>query len=638
MAKFRFSRRVTPTQQASVDERLAEAAKAAAAPATAPPPADTGTSEVGTRPGVSDAAGDRLAAPDLADAADRLGTAKDGATTGSGGASDGGGSGSGGSTIGSIDEARAGLAASDPTGLTAVADQLAARRPVADLTQGPEQQDPFDAIADAQAGLPGSALREGANSLLSDAANRDDGVAGIAEQGSGAVGDGAVPSEAKKPPSGFGVTSGGVAAETDEGIVAATKGNIATDPALAGNPVVTTGSAMFNAGVGKSIAAADAAFHGTDGTPRAAAPGAAAPDGPGVVTTPGGHKFIFSDGSSTVVNRDGTQVERSGNVTRITKPDGSSITQTDNKDGTSTIVETAPNGTKNTTLVGTPSDDSIGDEFRHVSEGLKDRLAPQGGGGDGHTDPVDDGGIGGPATGGGIPDVQGALLGGDPRLGGVLDSPGTSGFRAGLDGLDLSRGAGTIRNPDEEHLGGGLEDDPLDDLGRPGATLGSGSPLTDTAEPAGATAGGADAEDDPISAIGSVELVAPVGGLPGLAGIDRSVFGVVEPVPVAADPAIDGLDAETLAELAELAELEHLVTDEPITEITGSGEADAGASAGSSGLVDPIGLFASSSPIDRSVFGVDRPLLAGFRSAADDDAGGSDDSVDSEDDTADDQP
>lgn len=122
MVKFRFGKRVTPSQQASVDERLAEATPA---PATAEPPADAGTSDAAARPGVSDAVGDRLAAPDLANAAERLGAAV-GETTGSGdGSSDGGESGSSGSTIGSIEEARAGLAAGDPTGLTAVAAEVA---------------------------------------------------------------------------------------------------------------------------------------------------------------------------------------------------------------------------------------------------------------------------------------------------------------------------------------------------------------------------------------------------------------------------------------------------------------------------------------------------------------------------------
>ena len=144
MVKFRFGKRVTPSQPASVDERLAEATPA---PATAEPPADAGTSDAAARPGVSDAVGDRLAAPDLANAAERLGAAV-GATTGSGdGSSDGGESGSSGSTIGSIEEARAGLAAGDPTGLTAAADQLAARRPEADLPAVTRERIPRSAAA-----------------------------------------------------------------------------------------------------------------------------------------------------------------------------------------------------------------------------------------------------------------------------------------------------------------------------------------------------------------------------------------------------------------------------------------------------------------------------------------------------------
>jgi hypothetical protein len=552
MVKFRFGKRVTPPAETpAVDERLAEAAKAKLSQATPADGAVVGETSV-SRPGGSGAAGDRVAPPDLADAAKRLGSAEGSTTSAGGGGSAGGGSTSAsGATVGSIEEARAGLASGDPTGLTAVADELAARRPVADLTQGPERQDPFEAIDEAKAGLPGSALREGANSALSDLASRDDGVTGIAEQGSGAVGDGA-------GTGGIGPHSAITAKETDDGVVPVGSTNIAEDPAFADNPVVKLGKGMYAGGVGRSVQAADDAYHGIDRSARPPAPAAAGDGSPRLVDTPGGVKFIRPDGSSTVVHRDGTEVERAGNVTRITKPDGSSTTQTNNADGTATIVDRAADGTRTTTLVGTPSDDSIGDEFRHVSEGLKDRLAPQGGGGDGHTDPVDDGGVGGPITESALPDVQEALLGGDPRLGGVVDAAGTSGFRAGLDGLDLSRGAGTIRNPDEEHLGGGLEDDPLDDLGRPGASLDAAPSVSTTTEDA---AGEDAAPDDPATVAPSAELVD-----------------------------------------------------------------------------DPIGLFAGSSPLDRSVFGVDRPLLVGAADADGADSTDPGDSSEPEDDTADDQP
>jgi hypothetical protein len=205
------------------------------------------------------------------------------------------------------------------------------------------------------------------------------------------------------------------------------------------------------------------------------------------------------------------------------------------------------------------------------------------------------------------------------------DAAGTSGFRAGLDGLDLSRGAGTIRNPDEEHLGGGLEDDPLDQLGRPGASLDS-APVVDTAPPSDETASGADGDGDPLSAIGSVELVAPIGDVAG-AAIDPSVLGRIPPVSV---------DDELFGDQRIQNESLPIVEDPPAD--AGSGEADGGTSTGSSGLVDPVGLFAGSSPIDRSVFGVDRPLLGGFSSDTGGAAGGSADSADAEDDTTDDQP
>jgi hypothetical protein len=559
MVKFRFGKRATPPAETpKVDERLAEAAKARVSQATPTEGAVAGETSV-SRPGVSDATGDRVGPADLADAAERLGTAEGSTTSTGGGGSDGGGSTStSGATVGLIEEARAGLAATDPTGLTAVADQLAARRPVADLTQGPERQDPFEAIDEAKAGLPGSALREGVNSALSDLASRDDGVTGIAEQGSGAVSS-SDDDEDDEDDIGFGLTSGDLAKETDKGVEPKSTTDIANDPEFADNPVVNLSKGMFAGGVGRSIQAADDAFHGIDRSARPPAPGADGSVTTTIVDTRGGVKFIRSDGSSTVVNRDGTEVHRAGNTEVIKKPDGSSITTTNNADGTTTIVEQAANGTKITTLVGTPSDDSIGDEFRHISEGLEERLGPRGGGGDGHTDPVDDGGVGGPITESAIPDLQEALLGGDPRLGGVVDAAGTSGFRAGLDGLDLSRGAGTIRNPDEEHLGGGLEDDPLDDLGHPGASLDAAPRLSAASEDA-----------------------------------------------VAEDAAPDDT-ATVAAPSSELAD-------------------------------DPIGLFSGSSPIDRSVFGVDRPLVFGAAGADGADSADTGDSAEPEDDTADDQP
>jgi hypothetical protein len=546
MVKFEFGKRVTPAQQAAVDERLAEAAKAAAAPAAAAPPTDTGASDAGARPGVSDAVSDRLAEPDLADAAERLGAA-DGATSSSGdGPSDGGRSGSSESAIGSIEEARAGLAAGDPTGLTAVTDQLAARRPVADLTQGPERQDPFEAIADAQAGLPGSALREGVNSLLSDAASRDDGVTGIAEQGADAL---AKPGNWQSHlPGHFSYVDGKMLVEVED-----INGHLDQ-------------RSFYDAVTGELIAEQRGVYDPKDFT---FAPSHIRTKNPetGEITT----RFLLT-----------------GEV-QVTRADGSKLTTQQPTGEYQPVAEPMPMPPKS--FVRTPDDDSIGDEFRHVSEGLQDRLGPRGGGGDGHTDPVDDGGVGGPITESALPDVQDALLGGDPRLGGVVDGSGTSGFRAGLDGLDSSRGAGTVRNPDEEFLGGGLEDDPLDDLGRPGASPGSGSPLTETSETAAADG------DDPISAVGS--MAKDFGdSIP-----EELLFG---------SGAIDGsADADT-----------------------GSAEADEAAAAGSSELVDPIGLFADSAQIDQPVFGLNRPLLAGFRlDTGDDDGDESSDRAETDDET-----
>jgi hypothetical protein len=102
---------------------------------------------------------------------------------------------------------------------------------------------------------------------------------------------------------------------------------------------------------------------------------------------------------------------------------------------------------------GTPAEDHfVPDQVRGVGEALRGRLAPRGGGGDGHTDPADDAST--VVRAGALPDHRDTLLGGDTR--------GAEDFGGGSKGLP-DRHGGAIDPNEDQDLGGGSgpEIDPL---------------------------------------------------------------------------------------------------------------------------------------------------------------------------------
>lgn len=115
---------------------------------------------------------------------------------------------------------------------------------------------------------------------------------------------------------------------------------------------------------------------------------------------------------------------------------------------------TPTGGKKGTTI---PDEERFDPDSRggQIAEALRASTAPRGGGGDGRTDPVDNGGVA--TVGGGSvppPDTQGTLLGGDTR--GAVDTGGAG-------GAVPNRDAGRIDPAEGDDVGGGQgrEDDPF---------------------------------------------------------------------------------------------------------------------------------------------------------------------------------
>ena len=313
-------------------------------------------------------------------------------------------------------------------------------------------------------------LRERARHGLQDDAAGGDGTTGIAEQGTAAI---------KEAPSSSGLATIGSGNFTADGEVRATgTTDIANDPDFENNPIVRLAKGINETSAGRTKREADAA--GDDAPAPNTAGGEKAPAGTASTDTPGGVKFTHADGSTTVLNRDGTEVTKDGTTTTIKRPDGSTTTQSTDTDGNTTVVDTDKDGKTTTTPVG-----SVDDEHQHRLDpeqahllGLdrfEDELRGPGLAGGGNTDPVDDDGFG---TGAfvGAPSVVAAagstlLTGGDTRgseigSGGAGNRPVDPGGNAGA--IDLGPDA------DPGFGGGGREDDPLDNGQGPSLGLDAG--------------------------------------------------------------------------------------------------------------------------------------------------------------------
>jgi hypothetical protein len=431
-------------------------------------PNDTTTDDPG-RPGVSDAAAKDSNPPGSKQTPD------DPTGSGSHSASD--------PRHGGVDRPAASPSGADARIADAV-DSIAKHRPTASVLDGPQQTDPTAEIDKARGASDASHARKQADADFRASARAGDGTTGIADQGSGAISD---------APTGLGAHSAATVVHGADGIESAVTTDIANDPDFSNNPLVNTAKAINEVGTGRTIREIEQIFNeGGGGGPAAAAPAAGA-DGPVMTTVPGGFKFVHPNGDTTVLNRDGTVVNKTATSTTIARPDGSKTTQTDNEDGSRTFTETPPTEA-DPVDAGIPDESQSGAAFRHVSQGLKDRTAPRGGGGDGHTDPVDDGGIGSAAAGAGhIVDPKNSLLGGDTR-GDVVRSGGTGG-----NGLPNFNGdAGAIDNREADVIGGGLEDDPLAGLDGPAAAFPSNGRTIEPDDPETELADGGDLGDNSV--------------------------------------------------------------------------------------------------------------------------------------------
>ncbi len=415
---------------------------------------DDDRAEAGSKPGVGSAAAGRNP---RADAAERMGHIE--GATGTTGAAGSSANSSGTSTAAATGD-RSSLPGVQPTGAAArIAEAqagVAGRFTAPSLTDGPHKVTPEQAIADAKASVA-NPLREKANTMLADSASDQTTPAGIASQGTGAVSadlttkDGRVKWMESLSKGGAGTSAQGATDSPTDGVAGPKSGAPnTTNPVLKGMVNVY----QSNLTEGERQTAEPSA----PATTPATTPAPATQGGVTLTHSPGGNPIATSaDGTKTAVTPDGKTVTKKDGDTTVREPDGRTTTL--HKDGS--VTETPP--TRPST--GIPDPEGGDDRFRHVSEGLKNSMAPRGVEGGGDIDFGDDN-FGAGATGT-LVDTKGTLLGDAGRGGPVTESPATSGFT----GVTPISNPDAVRPMEDNQMGGGLEDDPLEGLNKPKGSL-----------------------------------------------------------------------------------------------------------------------------------------------------------------------
>jgi hypothetical protein len=422
------------------------------------------------------------------------------------------------------------LAPDDPSGSsdstsrdTSVADPLDAPDLLDRLEEERSSRDPAETFVDSRSEFTGQA-----NAALGDAARSATGPGGPGRSSdliSGGAGASWVPDgEEPEPVAGVSTAGVGIAADGSVTFAGGRSSFAAENPGLE-----QAANRLYG------VDRIEAALRDDPARPPSAAPvDANAPISTRLLSS-GTTISKYHDGSTVTTYTDGKQVTKNadGSV-HIRRSDGSTTTS----DADGNITETPPTKTApapepapdpapapgNNDQAGQPSDDEayqLSPEKRAILDGVAGRLAPRGGGGDGHTDPGDssDPPVGGSGP---VPDATGSLLtGGDGRADDVVETGGGN-----SSGPDFNGNAGAIDPGPEGSApsGGGRSEDPFDRLT---PNLADESRITAPETPAPLV-------DTPLFGSGASLLDGAVGLRPGVrAGIEDRFGAGARTAPVA---------------------------------------------------------------------------------------------------------